>query len=58
MIPPELQKYLDALRAKGWTGTLSLNLKEGEIIAFEVTEKHRISRETHASRGPERTSHA
>lgn len=31
----------------GWTGTISLNFKEGEIVAFETTEKKRVSRETH-----------
>jgi len=43
-LPPELAALLDERQRRGWSGTITLNLKDGAIIAFEVTEKHRIAR--------------
>lgn len=46
-LPADLMVVLGEKITSGWTGTISLNFKEGEIVAFETTEKKRVSRETH-----------
>lgn len=42
MLPPEIERLLRQYQSTNWTGTLTLNLKEGTVIAYEVTEKRRI----------------
>jgi len=49
VLPTELREVLLKKISESWSGTVTLNLKEGYIISFEVAEKHRIARETHVS---------
>ena len=42
MLPPEIDRLLRQYRNTGWSGVVSLNMKDGAIISFEVTEKHRV----------------
>jgi hypothetical protein len=44
-LPVELADMLTAKCREGWAGTVTLHVKDGAILAFEVTEKHRISRD-------------
>lgn len=50
MIPTELARLLAEKRAEGWSGTLTLNLKDGCVLSLSVTETIRIQRETDPSR--------
>lgn len=47
ILPADLMAALGEKITSGWTGTIGLNFKEGEIVAFEITEKKRVARETH-----------
>ena len=47
-VPGELARILTDKTREGWSGTVTLHLKDGAILAFDITEKHRISRETHS----------
>jgi hypothetical protein len=49
MIPRELAQILDRKRSESWSGTLSLNLKDGCVLSIGITETIRIPRETHES---------
>lgn len=51
-LPPDVIIELAGRVASSWSGALTLNFKEGEILSFEVTEKRRVVRETHVSRVP------
>jgi len=51
-LPPELERAIWGRMVNGFTGTISMDVKEGEIVSFNVSEKTRIARETHASPVP------
>lgn len=44
-MPVSPDAFLLQKAAEKWTGTITLNLKEGVIISFEVAEKHRVSKD-------------
>lgn len=48
-LPAEIAAALETRRARAWSGTITLHLKDGEVLSYELTEKHRITRETHVS---------
>lgn len=53
VLPIEISNEIISRISSHWTGSLTLNFKEGEILAIETTEKKRIDRrETHESRDP------
>ena len=44
-VPGELARILTDKTREGWSGTVTLHIKDGNILAFDITEKHRISRD-------------
>jgi hypothetical protein len=42
-LPGPLADLLASKESERWSGTVTLNMKEGAVIAYEVTEKVRIS---------------
>lgn len=43
MLPAELVAVLEQKARDGWTGTLSLNFKDGRVLGYEVAEKKRLA---------------
>lgn len=65
LLPPEVERALWGRIANKWSGTITLHLHRGDLLSFEVAEKHRIAgRVTHESPGndgdsdDERVTHA
>lgn len=57
MIPSPILAEIESRNRSSWSGTLALNFKDGQVIAYEVTEKHRIQQETHVSPAPRGQQH-
>ena len=43
-LPPVVAEAIAAKVRSGWSGTLTLNFKDGKVLSYEVTEKHRLTK--------------
>lgn len=50
MIPAIVAHVLDEKANEGFTGKVTLNFKDGVILAWDITESFRLQRETDPSR--------
>lgn len=41
-LPPEVIAMLEQKARAGWSGKVTLNLKDGHVLDYEVTEKTRV----------------
>lgn len=41
-LPTPLITFFERKAREGWTGTITLNWKDGRVVAFEVAEKQRL----------------
>lgn len=46
--PAEIRVLLAEKRGARWTGKVVLNIKDGEVLSYEVSETKRINREERA----------
>ena len=42
-LPPVVQRKISAFLAAGNTGKITLNVKEGRVLAYEITDTGRVS---------------
>lgn len=50
-LPKEVRATHADMTARGFTGKVVWDYRHGQIVGLEVTEKRRLSREAHVSRG-------
>ena len=43
MLPPELLAVLARKERERWSGAVVVNMKDGRVLSYEVTEKHRLA---------------
>jgi hypothetical protein len=50
MLPPEIVALIAQKERAGWSGAVVLNMKDGRVLSYELTEKHRLTSQEAAPR--------